>query len=159
MYFKTTNSPLGPITVFAEADNIIALEFGSVPENKSSPLLEDAVLQLASYFKGDHKHFSIPIGATGTNFQKTVWSFLIKIPYGSTLSYGDIARDLGSSPRAIGGACGKNPISIIIPCHRVLAANLKIGGYSSEGGILTKAALLRIEGITLNLRQHVKEKL
>ena len=114
MYFKTTKSPLVPITVFAEADYIIALEFGSVPENKSSPLLEDAVLQLASYFKGDHKHFSIPISATGTNFQKTVWSFLIEIPYGSTLSYGDIARDLGSSPRAIGGACGKNPISIII---------------------------------------------
>lgn len=154
MYFKSTKSPLGPLTVFADADSIVAIEFGHVREQMSSPLLKQAISQLESYFRGHLKYFSLPLEAYGTNFQKTVWSRLIKIPYGSTRSYGDIARDLDSSPRAIGGACGKNPIPIIIPCHRVLTVNSKIGGFSC-GGASTKTSLLRIEGITLKKLQTI----
>ena len=151
MYFKTTKTPFGPVTLFAEAENIIAIEFGSVAEERLSPLLSDAVSQLEAYFTGQLKHFSLPLKTSGTVFQKAVWNCLVEIPYGSTRSYGDIARDVGSSPRAVGGACAKNPISIIIPCHRVLAANSKIGGFSFHCGIYTKISLLRIEGIFVKI--------
>jgi methylated-DNA-[protein]-cysteine S-methyltransferase len=148
MYFKTTKSPLGPLTLFAEVDAIVALEFGDVPEEKPSPLLKEAISQLAAYFKGGLRHFNLPLRATGTNFQKAVWDLIVKIPYGSTRSYGDLSRDLESAPRAVGRACGKNPIPIIVPCHRIVAANYKIGGFSGGDGIDTKASLLSLEGVT-----------
>ena len=147
MYFKTIKSPLGPLTLFAKANGIVALEFGNVHEDKSSPLLKEAISQLTAYFKGDLKHFDLPLRATGTNFQKAVWNLIAEIPYGSTRSYGDLSHDLESAPRAVGGACGKNPIPIIVPCHRILAANHKIGGFSSSDGPATKVSLLRLEGI------------
>ena len=149
MYFKTTKSPLGPLTLFAEVNGIVALEFGNIPEDRSSPLLQEAISQLTAYFKGDLKHFNLPLRATGTDFQKTVWDLIVKIPYGSTRSYGDLSRDLESAPRAVGGACGKNPIPIIVPCHRILAANYKVGGFSGGDGTDTKVSLLRLEGVTL----------
>lgn len=151
MDFKTIRSPLGPLTLFADADKIIALEFVSVAESRPSPLLKEGFSQLAAYFNGRLKEFSLPLKASGTSFQVAVWNHLIEIPYGSTRSYGELARDLGSSPRSVGGACGKNPISIIVPCHRVLAKNSKIGGFSGNGGTHTKAKLLRIEGIVLKV--------
>ena len=151
MYFKTTKSPLGPLTLFAEVNGIIALEFGNIPEERSSPLLQDAISQLAAYFKGDLKHFDLPLRATGTDFQKAVWDLIVEIPYGSTRSYGDLSRDLESAPRAVGGACGKNPIPIIVPCHRILAANYKVGGFSGGDGTDTKVSLLRLEGVTLGI--------
>lgn len=151
MYFKTTHSPLGPLTLFVEANSIVALEFGSAPENKPSPLLKEAISQLAAYFSGRLKYFNLPLKISGTNFQKSVWHHLVKIPYGSTRSYGDISRDLGSAPRAVGGACGKNPIPIIVPCHRVISANSKAGGFSRGSGTNTKVSLLRIEGIILKI--------
>ena len=154
MYFKTLNSPLGPITLFAESDNIVALEFGSVLTYRSSPLLEVAISQLRAYFNGSLKNFNLPLKASGTDFQKSVWNSLLEIQYGSSSSYGDIAINVNSSPRAVGGACGKNPIPIIIPCHRVLATNSKVGGFRGDGGIRAKIALLHIEGINIkNLHQ------
>jgi len=152
MYFKTTKSPLGPLTLFADVDRIIALKFGTTKDNKSSPLLNEATSQLKAYFKGQLKHFNLPLNVLGTDFQKTLWGLIENIPYGSTSSYGELAQDLGSAPRAVGGACGKNPIPIIVPCHRVLAANYKIGGFSGGDGIQTKASLLRLEGITLDFK-------
>ena len=149
MYFRTTKSPLGPLTLFAEVNGIVALEFGNIPEDRSSPLLQEAISQLTAYFKGDLKHFDLPLRATGTDFQKAVWDLIVKIPYGSTRSYGDLSRDLESAPRAVGGACGKNPIPIIVPCHRILAASYKIGGFSGGDGSDTKFSLLRLEGVTL----------
>ena len=147
MYFKTTKSPLGPLTIFADAKNIIALEFGSTTREKPSSLLQDASTQLNAYFKGQLNYFNLPLKTSGTVFQQAVWNFILKIPYGTTLSYGDVAYKLKSSPRSVGGACGKNPIPIIIPCHRVLAANGKIGGFSAGFGISSKTSLLQIEGI------------
>jgi methylated-DNA-[protein]-cysteine S-methyltransferase len=151
MYFKTTKSPLGPLTLFAEVNGIVALKFGNIPEEKSSPILQEAISQLVAYFKGDLKHFDLPLRATGTDFQKAVWDLIVEIPYGSTRSYGDLSRDLESAPRAVGGACGKNPIPIIVPCHRIRAANYKVGGFSGGDGTDTKVSLLRIEGVILKI--------
>ena len=151
MYFSTTKSPLGPLTLFAEVNGIVALEFGNIPEERSSPILQEAISQLAAYFKGDLKHFDLPLRATGTDFQKAVWDLIIEIPYGSTRSYGDLSHDLKSAPRAVGGACGKNPIPIIVPCHRIRAANYKVGGFSGGDGTDTKISLLRIEGVILRV--------
>jgi methylated-DNA-[protein]-cysteine S-methyltransferase len=151
MYFKTTKSPLGPLTLFAEVNGIVALKFGNIPEEKSSPILQEAISQLVAYFKGDLKHFDLPLRATGTDFQKAVWDLIVEIPYGSTRSYGDLSRDLESAPRAVGGACGKNPIPIIVPCHRIRATNYKVGGFSGGDGTDTKVSLLRIEGVILKI--------
>ena len=148
MYFQTTKSPYGPITLFAETNNIVALEFGSIAEEKPSKLLKAANDQLKAYFEGQIKHFDLPLSATGTVFQRQVWKLVLKIPYGTTKSYGEVAQELGCSPRSIGQACGKNPIPIIIPCHRVLGANYKIGGFSAGFGPATKKALLRLESTT-----------
>ncbi len=147
MYFKTTKSPFGPITVFAEADSVIALEFGSIAEERPSKLLKNATDQLSAYFKGQIKHFSLPLNSTGTVFQQNVWDLIVKIPYGTTLSYGELAQKLECAPRSIGRACGENPIPIIIPCHRVLSANYQIGGYSAGSGSSTKKSLLQLEGV------------
>ena len=145
MYFKTTKSPLGPLTLFAEVDSLVALEFGNIAEHNSSSLIKEAISQLEAYFKGQLKRFNLPLKAPGTDFQKTVWNLVVKIPYGSTRSYGEVSHDLGTAPRAVGGACGKNPIPIIVPCHRVLAANYRIGGFSVGDGTHTKALLLHLE--------------
>ena len=88
---------------------------------------------------------SLPLAPAGSPFEKRVWSAMQKIPYGETRCYGDLASDIRSAPRAVGGACGKNPIPIVIPCHRVLA-KAGLGGYSGAGGLDTKQALLRLEG-------------
>jgi len=148
MYFTTTKSPLGPLTLFADDNNIIALEFGCVDIEKPSKLLKKATSQLDAYFKGHLKYFSLPLKTSGTSYQQNVWELILKIPYGQTLSYGELACKLKSSPRSVGGACGKNPIPIIIPCHRVLKANNKIGGFSPGFSISTKASLLQLEGLT-----------
>jgi len=149
MYFQSIKSPLGPLTLFADEAAVTVLEFGRGPDGKSSPLLKEAAAQLAAYFKGTLKRFDLPLKAGGTDFQKRVWNAMREIPYGSTRSYGDLAWDLDSGPRAVGGACGKNPIPIIVPCHRVLAANEKLGGFSGGSGIETKLSLLRLEGVDI----------
>jgi methylated-DNA-[protein]-cysteine S-methyltransferase len=103
--------------------------------------------QLAEYFAGDRKEFTVPLAPTGTPFQMAVWTELTKIPYGSTVSYGDIARALGKrlvASRAVGLANGSNPISIIVPCHRVIGADGSLTGYG--GGLERKDLLLRLEG-------------
>lgn len=147
MHFQSIKSPIGPLTLFAEHDAIVVLEFGQGPEGTGSPLLSEAKSQLAAYFSGKLKRFDLPLNAHGTDFQKAVWNLMREIPCGHTRSYGDLAYDLDSGPRAVGGACGKNPIAIIVPCHRVVAAGQKIGGFSGDGGTDAKIALLRLEGV------------
>jgi methylated-DNA-[protein]-cysteine S-methyltransferase len=102
------------------------------------------------YFEGRRKAFTIPLDINGTPFHREVWRALLTIPYGKTKSYGQIAQQIGKprAPRAVGQACGANPIPIIIPCHRVLTSTGKIGGYT--GGIDIKNALLKLEGVTLH---------
>jgi methylated-DNA-[protein]-cysteine S-methyltransferase len=110
------------------------------------PFLEIAA-QLEAYFAGELKEFTVPLAPSGTAFQLAVWTELTKIPYGSTASYGDIARALGKRPvaaRAVGLANGANPISVIVPCHRVIGSDGSLTGYG--GGLERKELLLRLEG-------------
>jgi len=143
------NSPLGPLSVFEDGGAIVALEWGRANGGASSPLLKKAKTQLNAYFDGKLKRFDLPLAPAGTAFQRKVWKQLSKIPFGQVRSYGDVARAVSSAPRAVGGACGRNPLPIIIPCHRVLGRRGALTGYSGGSGIRSKEALLRLEGYIL----------
>jgi len=139
-------SPLGPLTALEEDGALVALEFGRAPGGGETPLLAEVRRQIDAYFDGRLRRFSLPLAAAGSPFQKAVWAALTAIPYGETRTYGDIAARLGSAARAVGGACARNPIPIVIPCHRVLGATGRLTGYSGAEGIATKRALLALEG-------------
>ncbi|CAA7622815.1 Methylated-DNA--protein-cysteine methyltransferase [Magnetospirillum sp. LM-5] len=145
----TTNSPVGPLTIFADDGAIVAVEWGWPPETDEAPgaLLEEARAQIEAYFDGRLTRFDLPLAPFGTAFQKKVWAAIAAIPFGRARTYGDMARELGTAARALGGACGRNPIPILIPCHRVLGGNGGLGGYSGMDGIDTKRFLLRHEGV------------
>ena len=149
MAHLTCSSPLGDLTLFEEDGAIIALEWGAAGTVEETPLLKKAVDQLDAYFIGGRESFDLPLNPFGTAFQKKLWKALSAIPYGQTLTYGEMAHKIDSGPRAIGGACGRNPIPIIIPCHRILAAGGKMGGYSGLSELDTKQFLLRLEGALL----------
>ena len=136
-------SLLGPITIFEDGGKIISLLFSYSEHSDSSPLLEKAKEEIEEYFQGKRKTFDLPLDAKGTEFQKRVWKELLDIRYGETLSYGEIGDRIGTKAyRAIGNACGKNPIPILIPCHRVVGKD-NIGGFSL--GLDLKRKLLDIE--------------
>lgn len=150
IYSQTYQSPMGPIliTIDTRLNSLIELKFvkTSLPNSKQPPLIKKITKQLDEYFSKKRTIFDIPIHYNGTPFQNKVWEELLKIPYGNTLSYGDIAKKLGKPPltsRAIGTANSKNKIAIIIPCHRVIRSNGKLSGYA--GGIDKKTWLLNHE--------------
>lgn len=149
MSYLAYNSPVGPLTLFEEDGAIIAVEWGWPPETDEppAPVLERASQQLDAYFQGKLQAFDLPLDPMGTPFQKKVWQALARIPFGATRSYGELAAELETAPRALGGACGRNPLPILIPCHRVLAADRSLGGYSGMDGVDTKRFLLRLEGV------------
>ena len=111
--------------------------------------LKEPVSQLEAYFAGQLKHFSFPVAGEGTDFQQRVWKALLNIPYGKTASYSDIAELIGqpTASRAVGMANGRNPISIIVPCHRIIGTSGKLIGYG--GGLERKKSLLRLEGVAV----------
>src|SRR5436305_9902532 len=137
-------SPIGHLTIEDQGDAIVAINWTGAPGGNGSPLLDEAARQLQAYFDGKLSRFDLPLAPAGSDFEKRVWSAMQKIPYGETRCYGDLAEAIGSAPRAVGGACGRNPIPVVIPCHRVLAKG-GMGGYSGQGGLDTKRALLRLE--------------
>ena len=141
------HSPVGDLTVTEENGEIITLDWGSVPAEwqTETPLLSTAIHQLNQYFDGEIGDFDLPLAPPGTDFQKRVWDQMLKIPAGKTKSCGELAKALTSAAQPVGTACGANPIPIIIPCHRVLAAGGQMGGYSGLGGLDTKKALLMLE--------------
>jgi len=150
IYSQTYQSPMGPIliTIDTRLNSLKELKFvkTSLPNSKQPPLIKKITKQLDEYFSKKRTIFDIPIHYNGTPFQNKVWEELLKIPYGNTLSYGDIAKKLGKPPltsRAIGTANSKNKIAIIIPCHRVIRSNGKLSGYA--GGIDKKIWLLNHE--------------
>jgi len=112
-----------------------------------TPLLAEAAQQLGEYFAGTRRNFDLPLDPAGTPFQRRVWTEMARIPFGATESYGALARKTGSVARAVGGACGANPIPIVIPCHRVVAEGGGLGGFSGGTGPATKRALLELEGV------------
>lgn len=150
------DTPVGPMMLREREGTIIALEFlrtrsgGKTARTQTrgnSALLREAADQLMAYFAGRLREFDLPLGPEGTDFQTRVWRVMRDIPYGKTLSYGEVAKRLKTGPRAVGGACGQNPLAIFVPCHRVLAANGALGGYSGMQGLDTKRFLLRLEGV------------
>lgn len=147
MAYLSVPSPIGDLTLFEEDGKLISLDWGAVEGGEETPLLLEAAHQLDAYFDGSLKVFSLPLDPAGTAFQKNVWAVMEKIPYGAVRRYGDVAEELSSGPRAVGGACGKNPIPVIIPCHRIIASDGTLGGYSGQDGIDTKRFLLSLEGI------------
>lgn len=124
---------------------ITQLVWNGRDKGEATPLLIEAASQLTAYAEGRMQQFDLPLLVEGSEFQRQVCDLMFAIPFGETRTYGDIARDLGQSAQAVGQACGGNPIPVIIPCHRVLAAN-GLGGFSGQGGIESKVALLRHEG-------------
>ena len=144
------SSPIGTLLAKATDEALICLDFFDEPKEiiqKENQILQKTKQQLEEYFVGLRKEFDIPLDPNGTLFQKNVWKVLSTLPYGKTLSYKEEAKLLGNpnAYRATANANGKNPISIIIPCHRVIGSDGKIGGYS--GGVWRKEFLLKLEGI------------
>ncbi|MGH7122371.1 MAG: methylated-DNA--[protein]-cysteine S-methyltransferase [Acetobacteraceae bacterium] len=141
----TLETPLGLMTLAEERGAITALFWGTSGEQQPTALLRRASRLLERYFAGQCVAFDLPLEPAGTPFERRVWKALRTIPWGETRTYGEIARQSGGSPRAVGQAVGHNPIPIIIPCHRVVAAR-GLGGFSAPGGVDTKRALLKLEG-------------
>jgi methylated-DNA-[protein]-cysteine S-methyltransferase len=138
------HTPVGDITVFEEDGAIVSLDWGWVADQIPSRVLECAAQQLHAYFDGELRSFDLPLMLVGTAYRRSVWRALCDIPYGETRSYLDIARKAGGSARSVGQANGRNPIPLIIPCHRVVATT-HIGGYSGGDGLPTKRLLLALE--------------
>jgi methylated-DNA-[protein]-cysteine S-methyltransferase len=126
-------------------DAVVAIRWADEKAGNGSPLLAAAARQLDAYFAGKLTDFDLPLRPAGSDFERSVWAAMQDIPFGETRCYGDLAAAIHSAPRAVGGACGRNPIPIVIPCHRVLGKGW-MGGYSGSGGLTTKKALLALEG-------------
>ena len=156
------DSPLGPLTVVVEDGCLVglyveqglakALErsavLGEASQPEDVPLLREVADQLAAYFRGERTDFDLPVAAAGTPFQQRVWDALRQIPYGETRSYGQLAAAVGNpaASRAVGAANGRNPVSIVVPCHRVVGSTGRLTGYA--GGVTTKQALLAHEQVS-----------
>ncbi len=147
------DTPIGRLVLEADVDVLIGIwlpdeqRHGRRDTDDVLPILKETATQLEEYFAGERTEFELTMELDGTEFQREVWAELTRIPYGETISYGELARRVGrpKGPRAVGQANGRNPIPIIVPCHRVLASN-GIGGYG--GGLKVKRALLAVEGVT-----------
>lgn len=157
--YKEIDSPVGKLKIVASAKTLVAVEWERKASNRkmhdpakfdpSHPILCEAERQLGEYFAGTRTHFDLPLEARGSEFEKRVWRALAKIPYGKTRSYLDLAKAIGSPKacRAVGAANSKNPLPIVVPCHRVIGANGKLTGFA--GGLERKATLLAHEARAL----------
>ena len=141
----TFDSPLGPLTVIERDGAIAELHFGAGVTEDATALLQTAADQVTEYFAGDRKDFDLPFAAPATPFQVAMRQAMLDIPFGLTRTYGDIAKAIGMPPQAVGQGCGQNTIPIIVPCHRVVAAGGKLGGFSGGEGAPTKRWLLAHE--------------
>jgi methylated-DNA-[protein]-cysteine S-methyltransferase len=148
MAHGTLPTPVGPVTVYADTDALIGVRWHATSCGLLTPVLIEALEQLAAYFDGAAVPFRLPLRPAGTPFQRRVWAALERIPFGCTVTYGALAYQLASGPRAVARACAANPLPILIPCHRVVAAGGGLGGYSSGDGIATKRTLLALEART-----------
>jgi len=157
---KTTmRSPVGVLTLVASDVGLVAVlwpeddprrvRLEAAPKDAEHDVLKVAMAQLQEYFASARREFDLPFDVRGTAFQKQVWEQLLAIPYGETRSYGDIARRLGkpAASRAVGAANGRNPLSIVVPCHRVIGTSGTLTGFA--GGLEAKRALLELEGIQM----------
>jgi methylated-DNA-[protein]-cysteine S-methyltransferase len=155
LFYKEMDSPVGKLKLIASTNALVAVlwererpdrvKLGHLISDRQQPVLIEAERQLGEYFSGRRTEFDLPLEPRGSEFQQRVWRVLRKIPFGATRSYLDLAMELGSAKavRAVGAANGKNPLSIIIPCHRVIGANGSLTGFA--GGLAVKAKLLDFE--------------
>jgi methylated-DNA-[protein]-cysteine S-methyltransferase len=146
------STPVGILRLTADDDALTGIERvarAAKPETPPNDVLKRTARELTEYFSGQRSRFTVPVKFAGTDFQERVWKALQRIPFGQTCSYGQIAASIGKSTavRAVGGACHRNPVMIIVPCHRVVGANGSLTGFG--GGLPMKEWLLRHEGITL----------
>jgi len=160
MNYSYVETPIGTLLIAGNEQAILRIEFAKNGkaqkpdagwvESARGPVAE-AIRQLREYFAGRRNEFDLPLAPEGTEFQRTVWQRLQEIPYGETISYGELAKRVGNpkASRAVGAANGQNPIPIVIPCHRVIGANGKLTGFG--GGLPTKEALLGLEARQLRL--------
>lgn len=146
-------SPVGTLVLHETGGALAAITWRRADANAGSdvsPLLATAARQLDEYFGGRRRSFELPLAPKGSPFQQRVWAEMCRIPFGATARYGDLARALGTAAQPIGQACGANPIPIVIPCHRVVAAG-GLGGFSGGAGLTSKRFLLRHEGALAEL--------
>jgi len=141
---RSLDTPTGTVTLSEEGGALVALEWGGGFED-SSDLLREAERQIAAYFAGELRAFELSVNVRGSQFQQDVCAVMEQIPFGETVTYGEIAKQLGVPAQAVGQACGGNPLPLIIPCHRVLGAQ-GLGGFSGGVGVETKVWLLKHEG-------------
>ena len=161
LHTKSIESPVGTLKLIASDRGIVAIlwhndsprrvRLAPQTEDANHPILLKTESQLAEYFAGKRQSFDLPLDPQGTPFQRAVWDALLAIPFGETRTYGQLAKQLGNpnATRAVGAANGRNPISIIVPCHRVVGSTGKLTGFA--GGLHTKSFLLELEARTLLL--------
>jgi methylated-DNA-[protein]-cysteine S-methyltransferase len=159
MFYTTYESPVGQLLLVGDGEHLHQVHFENgkraaqtLPEWKESRRpFEEVLRQLKAYFRGEREEFEISLAMEGTGFQRTVWEELRRIPYGETISYGQLAERIGKprAVRAVGAANGSNPIPIIVPCHRVIGSNGSLTGFG--GGLPTKKKLLELENRQLKL--------
>ena len=153
VFTKIIDSPVGRLSITEAGGALVRIAWSDSEAGEpraqpgETPLLARAAEQLGQYFAGRRRDFDLPLNPAGTPFQRRVWTEMARIPFGATKSYGALARKTGSVARAVGGACGANPIPIVIPCHRVVAEGRALGGFSGGAGTETKIALLELEGV------------
>ena len=164
--YATIDSPIGRLELVSNGEALIRLDIEGAKDRTDAPLsktsrllqhhglpgapdkvIEQATRELKQYFEGKRTEFEVPITLVGTEFQQAIWLALLGVPYGETATYGDLAARAGNpkAARAVGGAVGHNPVAIIVPCHRILAGDGKLTGYSNGNGIETKKQLLNFE--------------
>ena len=159
--YSTISSPVGRLTLVGDGEDLVGVYFDNAPIAATPPpgwvedgrRLRPAARQLEEYFAGRRTRFDLPLAPRGTEFQRTVWNELLRIPFGETTTYGELARAIGkpAASRAVGGANHHNPISIIIPCHRVIGADGSMTGYG--GHVSRKQLLLELEARVAPARQ------
>jgi methylated-DNA-[protein]-cysteine S-methyltransferase len=143
---QSVETPIGPLRLSAEGGRLSRVEFAaSAGARSAEPVLLEAEAQLCAYFAGELRRFELPLAPRGTAFQLSVWDALLEIPYGATTSYSELAATIGrpSACRAVGAANGRNPLAVIVPCHRVIGAAGALTGYG--GGLERKRMLLAME--------------
>jgi methylated-DNA-[protein]-cysteine S-methyltransferase len=162
-FFSKVESPVGPLTLVSDGDDLVGVYFANATVAAEPPpgwvrderRLRPAAAQLAEYFAGRRTRFDLPLAPRGTDFQRRVWAALLEIPFGETASYGELARAIGkpAASRAVGAANGRNPLSIVIPCHRVIGADGSMTGYGGE--ISRKRTLLELEARVVSVGGRV----
>ena len=152
MHQRIIDSPIGKLLISAQDGFLVQLRMAGQGENvmdAHDPVLDAAQSQIAQYFAGERKTFDLPLALRGTAFEQAVWHALLEIAYGDVQSYSALARrlDKPAAARAVGGACARNPLLIVVPCHRVIASSGRLTGFA--GGMEAKRALLTLEGCTI----------